>query len=58
MILWTHMTARLLVYDVSEYYNASLGSNFVKQLIARRLMFNSCATEDHKMSALYIPLVT
>ena len=30
------------------------GITFVNQLIARRLMFNWCATQDHKMSALCV----
>jgi len=32
-----------------EYYSENQGNNFVNQLIARKLMFNWCATQIHKM---------
>jgi len=46
------MIPRLLFGNGSEYYSANKRDNFVKQLIARKLMSSLCAKQDHKMSVL------
>jgi hypothetical protein len=56
--MWTHMISRLLVEDRSEFYREKKRDNFVKQRIERRLMTDSCTVQDHKMSVLYVLLVT
>ena len=45
MTLRTHIIPKVFVDDGSEYYSTNFGNNIVKQLIARRLMFNPLKPE-------------